>query len=128
MDFKTWYLNTQGIATELGGLAILVSFSLWLRKRLRKFKVVLISKASTGYSQAFVDSFTLELKNCCPYAELSVAFAKDEDGNSFRAEFSKAIECRPSAIVIIVPHKKDGLAQLARKAMRAHIPVVCIDQ
>jgi ABC-type sugar transport system substrate-binding protein len=129
MDLKSWYQTSQGIATELGGIAVLVSLVFWLKKqRWKAVRIVLVSKAASGYSQTFVDDFRSELQTRCPHIELTVTYSRDEEGASFRAEFGKAIELHPSIIVVIIPHKKNGLSELAKGAILRNIPIICVDQ
>lgn len=130
-----WFQASQAIATLLGGVAVVVSFLLWLRRRARRISqdpnIAFISKASSGYSKVFAESLAGELVRRLPHAKLSMDWAAvDEHGVSFRAKFNEVIEREavPDVIVVIVPPNRTGLSELAARALRRKIAVLCIDQ
>ena len=120
-------------AEFLGAIAALIAIFDLGRRLVRRIieepHVVIISKASSGYSEAFLDSFRLEIASRLPKVKLATENAPNDDVSSwFVAKFEAVVKRRPDAIVAIIPHEKEKLHAIARKAILEGVPIVCIDQ
>jgi len=94
-----------------------------------KLRIGLVLKAGTGYSHAFAEKFSSELRSRFHQVNLARYQAvQDEDGSSFQAQMREAVEDKQDILVVLAPPIHGGVSGLIIDAMHLEIPVICIDQ